>query len=309
MDQVNVLESPIGHENYRLTSKELEIHHCLPNSKLDEYRHDQLVAWAIDSGTVKSTIWIVMDGGPVVVSGASYASAYFEAFPLGIIDAKVVDSPALLIKKLHESTMGEFSGSIIDEAKLLKSVKHYYKTTDAQLGGFLGLGRATITNRLNINNLHPGVHKYIKNGSIEPQSAKYLLQAPKERQAIFAKLAHERGWSSKVLYSKINPNAVVANSQRLQEPVFKKDVDIVKFEQNISEKIGLPMVFTPTNKENNKGALSFKFTSYDEFTRLMEIANNKGHPGLKFQGELKFDGLDLAAIDKLLSAFLLSDTD
>ncbi|MEY8198500.1 MAG: hypothetical protein RPS47_04610 [Colwellia sp.] len=307
MEQVTVLESAVAYRGYRLTRNEVETHHCLPKTELDEYSHDQLVGWAIDSSAVRSTVWIEMDGGPVVVFGASYCRAYFEAFPEGVIDAKIIDSPTLLIKKLHESTMIEFGGSILDEAKLLRSIKDYLKKTDLEIGKCLALGRATITNRLNINNLHTGVHKYIQSGFIDKQAAKYLLQAPLERQALFAKMAYERNWSTKVLYSKINPAFVAANSVSPQKTEFKKGVDILRFEQNISEKIGLPMVFTPENKENDKGALSFKYSSYDEFTRLMDIAHNKGHPGLKFSGELKFDGLNLEGIDRLLSAFLLGE--
>jgi hypothetical protein len=298
----------------KLTRSTYEVHPVLPIKNVDEYSHELLVTKSINLGGVTGRVVVWYDsniGADMIVSGASYASAFFEAFPGGFIDADVAESYEEAFRLMHESTLKEYGASVISEAKLLDSLKSTFSLSDARLAECIGCKRSTVNSRVAMLKLHPVVKKYVNEGALDKQHAKYLLAAKFDLQPKLAKKAVLLGLSSRALYREIHPEYKDSEGFILRRgesaSQVKKSPDITRFERVISERMGLPTTYSPSLDKKAHGDLSFEFSSYDEFTRLLDLVTKKGGAHLKIKGAITFDNLSVGSMDDLLSAFLKSD--
>ncbi len=293
-------------EIFKLKKTQLNPHACYPKVELDEYTFDQLVDWSIENAAIKDHVYVILTPAPVVIGGLSYARAYFEGYPYGDIPAKIIDSDDTdsVIKTMYNSVLTELKLCPIEEAKYMMAIKGSFKLTDVEIAKLLGVARATVTNSMKLLTLHKSVQSYVSKGLISKQSGKYLVSASKHEQPGLAITSITRGWSSRQLYNAINPSFVSKQDKQGSKRRFKKTADVLKFEEGVSEILGLPTEFTPADVTMKSGDLSFHFNSFDEFGRLMQLIDSRMDSSVKFEGRIALSNMNYQNINDLLGKIL-----
>jgi hypothetical protein len=282
------------------------LHPCYSKASRDEFEFDKLVDWSLENGVVKSEVFVARynDDGLYVIGGAQAAEAYFVGFPYGSIKVTELYDMDEQVSKIYKSGKEEFKLCPIEEGMLLKGIKKGFKLTDGKLGVMIGLSRQTVNHSIKLINLCKEARTLVSAGYISKQSAKYLLSAPKYAQGGYALKAFKNSWSSRRLYQEINKDFVPKAERDLSPKSIKKIPDLIKFEENITNLLGLVTNFNPTNISNTEGELTIKFHSYGEFTRLLELISTSQDSKSDIQGELQLKNLDMVSLDFLLENIL-----
>jgi len=293
-----------------INRSEFRLHPCYSKASRDEFEFDKLVDWSLDNGGIKSEVFVARDDNArlYVVGGAQAAEAYFVGFPHGTI--KVTELYDLIdqVSRIYIAGKEELKLCPIEEGMLLKGIKKGFKLTDGKLGSIIGLSRQAVNHSIKLVNLCKEAKTLVSAGYISKQSAKYLLAAPRHAQGGYALKAFKNNWSSRRLYQEINKDYVPKAERELNHRSIKKIPDLLKFEESITNLLGLVTSFNPTNVSNTEGELTIKFHSYGEFTRLLELISTSQNSKSAIQGELQIKDLNMASLDLLLEK-ILSKTD
>lgn len=281
-------------------------HPCYSKALRDDYEFDKLVTWTLGSGVPKSDLFVSRneDGQVFVVGGLMAAEAYFVGFPHGTIKTVEVLSTEEAISMIYTSCREELSLCPVEEGHLIKDIKAFFTLSDISIGKCIGRSRQSVNHAIKILSLPKDVKGLISAGCISMQSAKYLAYAPRHLQGTFALKAFKNNWSSRKLYKEINKDFIPKAEQSLMPRSFNKPADLLRFEENITALLGLVTAFTPLNEKITKGDLSIKFSSFGEFTRLLELITSSQDSKAKLNGHIEFSGINLEELDVILENIL-----
>jgi ParB family chromosome partitioning protein len=152
----------------------------------------------------------------------------------------------------------------LEEAEALKRLLDDYGMTHQQLADAVGKSRATITNLLRLNDLHPEAKQLLLSGAIEMGHARALLGLPFDLQA---SAAH------KVAARKLSVRATEVLVQELREGEkapkrIDKDPDIRRLEDDISGRLGAPVLIRHGRK--GAGQLIIQYDSLDQLEGVLD---------------------------------------
>ncbi|CAL1240329.1 ParB/RepB/Spo0J family partition protein [Candidatus Methylocalor cossyra] len=181
---------------------------------------------------------------------------------LPVIVREVSDQAALAIALIENIQREDLNP--LEEAEALQRLLDEYGMTHQQLADAVGKSRATITNLLRLNELHPEAKRLLLQGALEMGHARALLGAEFSAQGEIAR---------KVAARKLTVRATEALVQRLREagngpkgPA--KDPDIRRLEESMTARLGATVTIRPGKKGG--GQLIITYDSLDQLEGVLQ---------------------------------------
>jgi ParB family chromosome partitioning protein len=179
-----------------------------------------------------------------------------------VIVKDVSDQAALAIALIENIQREDLNP--LEEAEALKRLAEEYGMTHQQLADAVGKARVTVTNLLRLNELHPEAKQLLLSGAIEMGHARALLGLDFDAQASVAR---------KVAANKLTVRATEMLVQALRDggkapPQQQKDPDIRRLEEDISSRIGSPVLIRHSKK--GAGQLIIRYDSLDQLEGVLQ---------------------------------------
>jgi ParB family transcriptional regulator, chromosome partitioning protein len=152
----------------------------------------------------------------------------------------------------------------MEEAVALKRLQDEFELTHAEVAQAVGKSRTTVTNLLRLIALTADVKTMLEHGDLEMGHARAMLSLDAAEQRDVAKQVVAKGLSvrqTEALVRKIQqglPQVVVAQ---------KPSSDVLKLEESLSEKVGVPVAITHSAK--GKGKMVLSYNSLDELDGIL----------------------------------------
>ena len=150
----------------------------------------------------------------------------------------------------------------LEEAQGYKRLIDDFSYDHEKVSKFIGKSRSYITNALRLLSLPPEVVKLIETQKLSAGHAKILVGL--ENASFVANKIVEKHLSVRQAESFVK----IFKSKKLKR-TSTDDANIKDLENSISNKIGLNVLIQ--NKKNNKGKISFEYTSLDQLNKIIEI--------------------------------------
>jgi len=181
---------------------------------------------------------------------------------LPVVVRDVTDQTALAIALIENIQREDLNP--MEEAEALKRLLEEFEMTHQQVADAVGKSRATVSNLLRLNELHPDAKHLLLTGAIEMGHARAILALEFQLQAEIA---------CKVAAAKLSVRTTELLIQRLRdgEKTRKpgvKDPDIRRLEERIATRIGAPVLI----KHGKKGAgqLVIHYDSLDQLEGVLD---------------------------------------
>ncbi len=166
------------------------------------------------------------------------------------------------IAAISENTQRE-DLSLLEMAHAFSRLNKEFSMTHDIIGQHFKINAKNVTHILRLLTLSNDIQDLIEDGHLKLGHAKVILSAPQEQRAPLAKKIMEK-WLSvraaeKIVKSLLTPSpALIAK---------RKDTDVVRLEQKISEVVGLSSNIN--YQPGGSGKIEFKFASFDELEGLL----------------------------------------
>ncbi|WP_347257439.1 ParB/RepB/Spo0J family partition protein [Methylocaldum sp.] len=181
---------------------------------------------------------------------------------LPVVVREVTDQAALAIALIENIQREDLNP--LEEAEALKRLLEEFEMTHQQVADAVGKSRATVSNLLRLNELHPDAKHLLLTGAIEMGHARAILALEFQLQAEIAR---------KVASAKLSVRATelliqkLRDGQKARKPEMK-DPDIRRLEERIATRIGAPVLI----KHGKKGAgqLVIHYDSLDQLEGVLD---------------------------------------
>ena len=179
-----------------------------------------------------------------------------------VVIREVPDSAALamaLIENIQRENLNP-----LEEATGIHRLINEFKMTHQEAAGAVGRSRAATTNLLRLLNLPQSVQALLYDGKIDMGHARALLALEGRRQEEAAQRVAERGLSvretEKLVQDTLNP-------KQKKPGKLKTSRDILRFEEELSEKFGTKVEIKPGKK--GAGKLVISYASHEHLDDLL----------------------------------------
>lgn len=151
----------------------------------------------------------------------------------------------------------------IEEAHALNRLKTEFELTHQEVANAVGKSRTAVTNLLRLMTLPNEVCTLIEHGDIEMGHARAILGLASDKQLAAATHVVSKGFSVR------QTEAYVRSLQNPKpaKPMYEASADIRRLEQDLSEKIGVPVNVQHGSK--GKGKLVLSYNSLDELDGIL----------------------------------------
>lgn len=145
----------------------------------------------------------------------------------------------------------------LEESTALKRLVDEFEMTHQQVADTVARSRATVTNLLRLQDLNPDVKTLLAMRDIEMGHARALLAIDGMEQSRVAKDVARKGLSVRETEALIRK---ILSPAKKTKPT-RKDPDIIKLEERLTERLGAPVHIKQKGK--GKGCLEITYTSLD----------------------------------------------
>jgi ParB family chromosome partitioning protein len=145
----------------------------------------------------------------------------------------------------------------LEESTALKRLIDEFDMTHQQVADTVARSRASVSNLLRLQDLNPDVKTLLAMRDIEMGHARALLAIDGMQQSSVAKDVARKGLSVRETEALIRK--ISAPPKKIQKP--RKDPDIIKLEQRLTECLGAPVHIKQKGK--GKGSLEIAYTNLD----------------------------------------------
>ncbi len=152
----------------------------------------------------------------------------------------------------------------IEEAQALIRLQNEFELTQQEVATAVGKSRTAVTNLMRLMTLQEEVRRLLEHGDLEAGHAKALLGLKEEQQAEAARTVVARGLSVRQTESLVRRLLQQAEAGATE---VKTDPDIKRLEEDLSERVGAPVILQHTAK--GRGRLVFKYDSLDELDGII----------------------------------------
>lgn len=179
---------------------------------------------------------------------------------------KDVPDEAAIAMALIENIQRE-NLNAMEEAIALQRLQDEFELTQAEVAQAVGKSRSTVTNLLRLINLTEEVRLMLENGDLEMGHGRAMLTLTDTQQTEVAKQIESKSLSvrqTEALVRKLQNENTSSTGNASKET---KDRDVVRLQEEISEKIGAPVSIDHSVK--GKGKLTIKYNSLDELDGIL----------------------------------------
>ncbi len=156
----------------------------------------------------------------------------------------------------------------IEEAFALQRLKDEYELTHQEVADAVGKSRVTVTNLLRLMSLKEDVRRMLERGDLEMGHARALLTLTDAAQREAANVVVGKGLSVRQTEALVrNLQEQAKNPGKTPAAVSAISPDIRRLQDDLSEKIGVPVQVLHTAK--GKGKLLLKYNSLDELDGIL----------------------------------------
>lgn len=156
----------------------------------------------------------------------------------------------------------------MEEAVALQQLKEQYDLTHQEVADAVGKSRVTVTNLLRLISLTDEVRRMLERGDLEMGHARALLGLTENAQRDAAKNVVNKGLSVRQTEALVrNLHQQTEQEKAGKTAVAKIDPDIRRLQDDLSEKIGVPVLVQHSAK--GKGKLVLKYNSLDELDGIL----------------------------------------
>ena len=179
-----------------------------------------------------------------------------------VVVREVPDSAALAMALIENIQREDLNP--LEEATGIHRLINEFKMTHQEAAEAVGRSRAATTNLLRLLNLPQSVQALLYDGNIDMGHARALLALEGRRQEDVAKRVAERGLSvretEKLVQDILNPKPKKSNRLRASR-------DILRFEEELSEKFGTKVEIKPGKK--GAGTLMISYANHEHLDDLL----------------------------------------
>jgi ParB family transcriptional regulator, chromosome partitioning protein len=179
-----------------------------------------------------------------------------------VIVREVPDSAALamaLIENIQRENLNP-----LEEATGIHRLINEFKMTHQEAAEAVGRSRAATSNLLRLLNLPKSVQALLNDGNIDMGHARALLSLEGRRQEELAKRVAERGLSVRETEKLVQD---ILNPKQKKPGKLKTSRDILRFEEELSEKFGTKVEIKPGKK--GAGKLVISYASHEHLDDLL----------------------------------------
>jgi ParB family chromosome partitioning protein len=169
-----------------------------------------------------------------------------------VVIREVPDSAALamaLIENIQRENLNP-----LEEATGIHRLINEFKMTHQEAADAVGRSRAATTNLLRLLNLSQSVQALLQDGKIDMGHARALLALDARRQEDLAKRVAERGLSVRETEKAVQD---ILNPKQKKSAKLKISRDILRFEEELSEKFGTKVEIKPGRKGAGKLVINY----------------------------------------------------
>jgi ParB family transcriptional regulator, chromosome partitioning protein len=142
----------------------------------------------------------------------------------------------------------------LEEANGIHRLINEFKLTHQEAADAVGRSRAATTNLLRLLNLSQAVQALLSDGKIEMGHARALLALEGRRQEDLAKRVAERGLSVRETEKAVQD---ILNPKQKKTAKLRTSRDILRFEEELSERFGTKVEIKPGKKGAGKLVISY----------------------------------------------------
>ena len=179
-----------------------------------------------------------------------------------VLIREVPDSAALamaLIENIQRENLNP-----LEQASGIQRLINEFKMTHQEAAEAVGRSRAATTNQLRLLNLPQSVQALLYDGKIDMGHARALLALEGRRQEGMAKRVAERGLSVRETEKLVQD---ILNPKQKKLGKVKTSRDILRFEEDLSEKFGTKVEIKPGKK--GAGKLVISYASHEHLDDLL----------------------------------------
>lgn len=155
----------------------------------------------------------------------------------------------------------------MEEARALQRLIDEFDMTHQQAAEAVGRSRAAVSNLLRLLELGEVATAMVERGELEMGHARALLALPPRAQVDAAHQVVDKGLSVRAA-EKLVKKLLAAGDKAATKPPTRRDPDLVRLEQDLSDRVGAPVQVQPGAK--GKGKLVISYSSLDELDGILE---------------------------------------
>jgi ParB family chromosome partitioning protein len=181
-----------------------------------------------------------------------------------VIVREVSDEAAIAMALIENIQREDLNA--MEESLALQRLQQEFQLTQQQVADAVGKSRSAVTNLMRLTSLELEVQKLLERGDLELGHAKCLLALDGPVQVNAARTV--AGTSMTVRQTEALVKKLQSSDSRRPVTEGQTSPDIKRLENDISEKIGVPVMIQHSAK--GAGKLIFKYSSVDELDGILD---------------------------------------
>lgn len=175
-----------------------------------------------------------------------------------------VEDDAAVAMALIENIQRE-NLNAMEEATALQRLQDEFELTQGEVAEAVGKSRSTVTNLLRLINLTDEVKLMLEHGDLEMGHGRAMLSLDQDRQVQVARQVESKSLSVRQTEALVRRLLEEKPAKKVEKP--KPDADIVRLQEDLSEKVGAEVSVQHSGK--GKGKLVIKYNTLDELDGIL----------------------------------------
>ena len=174
----------------------------------------------------------------------------------------VADNAAVAIALIENIQREDLNA--IEEAAALQRLMQEFELTHQEVAEAVGKSRSTVSNLLRLNLLNEDVKRLVEHGALEMGHARALLALNGVVQTELARQVAQKGMTVRDTEKMVQRLLAPREERAVQAP----QPDLLRWENDVSKRLGIAAKFVAAGKE--KGKLVLSFQNQDELQKILQ---------------------------------------